>query len=169
MGKEFAGKAAVSTETMKMENRKDERMSKKINYKIISANEFLKAKPSGEFDREESKKSLVEIATLAKSPADYEILLDIRQTYGRLTSTDIYEFVAELSKHRHAFRNKIAVLSRSGISSIDDRQFDNAQFMELCAKNRGLMIEAFTSFEETVDWLSTSVDIDINDLSRELS
>jgi hypothetical protein len=143
-------------------------MSKKVNYKIISSNEFLKAKPSGEFDREESKKMLVEIVTFAESPVDYEMLLDVRQAYGRLTSTDIYEFVTELSKHRYAFRNKIAVLSRGNISSQNDRQFDNTQFMELCAKNRGLQVEAFTSFEETIDWLNTSVDIEINNLSREL-
>ena len=138
-------------------------MPKKVDYKIISANEFLKAKPSGEFDREESKKVLIEIAMLIESPADYEILLDIRQAHGNLTFVDIYEFVTELGKHRSAFRNKIAVLSRN------DRQLDNARFMEVCAKNRGFQIGAFTNFEETIDWLTTSVDIDINNPSKELS
>ncbi len=138
-------------------------MAKKVEYKIISANEFLKAKPSGEFDHEESKKMLVEIATLIESPANCEVLLDFRETYGNLTFFDIYEFVAELGKHRSTFRNKTAVLSR------DDRQFDNAKFMELCAKNRGFQVKVFTNFEETIDWLASSVDIEINNPSRELS
>jgi hypothetical protein len=127
----------------------------KIEYKIIRANEFLRAKPSGEFDREESKKVLVEIVEIAKSHTDCELMLDIRNAYGKLTFVDIYEFVAELGKHITAFRNKIAVLSRQ-----DDRQFDNSKFMELCAKNRGFYVEAFTNFEESVNWLTTSVDIE---------
>lgn len=138
-------------------------MAKKVEYKIISTNEFLKAKPSGEFDWEESKKMLVEIATLIESSANCEILLDVRESYGNLTFFDIYEFVTELGRHRSIFRNKIAVLSR------DDHQFDNAMFMELCAKNRGFRVRVFTNFEETIDWFSTSVDVEVNSPSGELS
>ncbi len=124
-------------------------MPKKVDYMIVSAKDFIKAKPSGEIDLEQSKKILGEIATIAEPPADYEILLDIRQTYGNLTFIDVYGLVMEFGKHRAAFRNKIAVLSR------DDRQFDNAQFMELCAKNRFFHIAAFINVEETIDWLTT--------------
>ena len=134
--------------------------NEKVEYKIISANEFLRAKPSGEFDREESKKVLVEIVEVAISHADGELMLDVREAYGKLTFVDIYEFVAELGKHITDFRNKIAVLSRQ-----DDRQFDNSKFMELCAKNRGFHVEAFTNFEESINWLTTSVDIEINNPS----
>lgn len=137
-------------------------MAKGIEYKIITANEFLKAKPSGEFDREESKKMLVNIAVFAGCSADYEILIDARQAYGNLTFVDMYEFVKELGKHRNAFLNKIAVLSRN------DRQFDNAHFMELCATNKGFQVGAFTDFEEAIDWLITSVEVDINDPCKEL-
>jgi len=123
-------------------------MTKKIDYKIISAKDFIKAKPSGEMDFEQSKKILGEIATIAEPPADYEILLDIRQVYSNLTFTDVYWLAMEFCKHRTAFHNKIVVLSR------DDHQFDNAQFMELCAKNRGFQIAAFFNFEEATDWLA---------------
>ena len=128
-------------------------MTTKVDYKIISAKDFLKAKPSGELDFEQSKKLLREIAVIAEPPASYEILLDIRQIYGNLTFTHIYELVAELGRYRSSFRNKIAVLSR------DDHQFDNAQFMELCAKNRGFQITAFFNFEEAIDWLTTCIKV----------
>ncbi len=124
------------------------------NYRIISAKDFIKAKASGELDREESIKLLIEIATLIESPSAYDIFLDVRQAYGDLTLFDIYEFVEELGRHRDAFRNKIAVLSREGL------QLDNTKFMELCAKNRGLQVGVFTDFEQTIDWLTTSTDID---------
>ena len=133
------------------------------NYKIISAKDFIKAKPSGEIDLEQSKKVLVELASIAKPRADCEILLDVRQVYTNLDFSDIYELVVELVKYRSSFRNKIAVLSRG------DRQFDNVQFMELCAKNRGFQIRAFVDFEKTIDWLTHSVEIKKKSLSREPS
>ncbi len=127
-------------------------------YKIINAMDFIKAKPSGKIDLAQSKKLLIEIASIAEPPADYEILLDIREARGNLRLIDVYELVRELGRHRSAFRNKIALLVR------DDYQLDNARFMELCAKNRGFKIGAFTDFEETINWLTTSVDIGKNNL-----
>ena len=135
-------------------------MAKKVNYRIISAKDFLKAKPSGQFDREESMKILVKIVTFIKSSGDYDILLDIREAFGSVTYLDIYDFVAELKKHRNVIHNKIAVLSRE-----DGQQFDNVQFMELCAKNRGLNVGVFTSYESTINWLATSCEIEINNPS----
>ena len=125
----------------------------KANYKIISAQDFIKAKPSGELDLEQSKKVLIELAAIAEPPADYEILLDAREAYGNLTYVDVYQLVEVLGEHRSSFRNKIALLSR------EDRQFDNAKFMELCAKNRGFQVGAFNDFEKAIDWLTTCRDI----------
>ena len=135
----------------------------KTNYKIISAQDFIKAKPSGELDLEQSKKVLIELAAITKPPADYEILLDAREAYGNGTYVDMYQLVEVLGEHRSSFRNKIALLSRG------DHQFDNAKFMELCAKNRGFRVGAFTNFEEAIDWLTTSVDIEKTNSSREIS
>jgi len=122
-------------------------------YKIIKANDFLKAKPTGETDIEKTRKMIAKIASLAKPPADYEILIDVRESYGNLTIFDMYEIVTELGRHRHAFRNKIAVIVRF------DYQWDKVQFLKLCAKNRGFRVESFTEFEDAIDWLTTAVDV----------
>lgn len=111
-------------------------MNMKATYKIINAKDFIKANPSGKVDLAQSKQMLIELATIAEPPADYEILLDIREVnkhlnYGHLNYCEIYQFIEELGRHRSAFRNKIAVLARP------DSQFDRACFMKLCAKNRG--------------------------------
>ncbi|MHC4647673.1 MAG: hypothetical protein ACYTBJ_19580 [Planctomycetota bacterium] len=124
----------------------------KVSYKIINARDFIKAKPTGEIDLEESKKLLGQIAAMASPPAAYEILIDARESYGNLNYADMWELVAELGRHREAFRNKIAFLVR------DDEQFDKASFLQLCAKNRGFEVSAFTSFEETINWLHSSGD-----------
>ena len=140
-------------------------MAKKVEYKIISTNDFMKVKPSGEFDREETKKVLIELAEILESSGDYEVLFDVRQALPiiPLTLFDVYEFVEEIGRHRTKFCRKIAVLTR------EDHQVDNAQFFELCAKNRGFRAEAFTNFEAAIDWLSTTVDIERNNPSGELS
>ena len=123
-------------------------------YRIISAKDFIKAQPSGVPDLRQAKQMLVELALLADSPEDFDIMLDCRLVHGHLTLSDVYELVAELGRYRSSFCNKIAVLSR------DDYQFDNAKFMELCARKRGFHVEAFISYEETIDWLMISKDVE---------
>jgi hypothetical protein len=125
----------------------------KTTYKIISAKDFIKANPTGEPDLAEAKRILIELVSIAQPPADYEILLDVRETYGHLTYFDMYELVAELGRHRGTFHNKIAFLARN------DHQFDKGRFMELCAKNRGFQVCAFTDFEETIEWLQEAVEV----------
>ena len=125
----------------------------KTTYKIISAKDFIKASPTGEPDLEQAKRILIELVSIAQPPADYEILLDIRESYGHLTYFDIYELVAELGRHRGIFHNKIAWLSRN------DHQFDKGRFLELCARNRGFQVSVFTDFEETIEWLQEAVEV----------
>ena len=126
-------------------------------YRVISGKDFIKAKPTGQIDLAESKKVLASIASITKPPADYEILLDIRDVnvniniHKQINHFEILEFVKELVRNRSAFRNKIAVLSR------DDKQFDNSRFAELCATNRGLLVKAFISFEKAIEWLTSPI------------
>jgi len=127
-------------------------------YKIISAKDFIKANPSGDIDLEESKKIFVELAAIAKPPADYEILMDLRQTNinttKHLSFWDVVEFAKEFCRYRDAFRNKVAFLCRN------DQQFDRAKFTQLFTTNRGFRVAAFTNFEEAIDWMAEPEDID---------
>ena len=134
----------------------------KTTYKLISAKDFIKTHPTGEPDLEQSKKILIELAAIAEPPADYEILLDVRDSYGHLSFFDMYELVAEFGRHRSSFRNKIAFLCRT------DDQFDRGRFLELCARNRGFQVGAFTDFQETIEWLQTTVEVgkDVSQKSR---
>ena len=122
-------------------------MADKINFTTINFKDFIKAKPRGEFDFEQSKSLLVELVSVDKSPSAYNVLIDIRDAYGHLDISDIYEIAFELSRHIGAFRNKIAFVVR------DDVQAINASFLEVYAHDRGLNIKAFTEFEETIKWL----------------
>ncbi len=117
------------------------------SHKVIKANDFIRSKQNGEIDYEETKQIFIEIAKTATPPADYEIILDVRENYTKLNNFQIYELVQELVRHRESFREKIAVLCRK------DDQIDRANFFELCGQNRGFFIEVFTDFEAVIKWL----------------
>ena len=121
-----------------------------INYKIIHAKDFIRAKPTGELDLEHSKIGLGQIVKMVNCTDDSELLLDVREAYGNMDHNDLWKIVLELEKHRSAFRNKIAVLAR------DDEQFNKAVFLELCASISGFKISAFDDFEKATNWLQSS-------------
>ncbi len=121
-----------------------------INYKIICAKDFIRAKPTGEVDLEQSKIVISQLVEMASVTADYELLVDIREAYGNMDHNNLWELILELGKHRSAFRNKIAVLAR------DDEQFNKAVFLELCASIGGFKISAFDDFEQATNWLQSS-------------
>jgi len=120
-----------------------------VNYKIIQAKDFIKAKPTGGIDLEESKKVLGLLAEMAKLVEDCEILLDVREAYGDLDMADLNELVLEFGRHREAFRSKIAVLARN------DEQFNKAVFVEMFAGIDGFKVMAFTEFEDAINWLQS--------------
>jgi hypothetical protein len=127
-----------------------------VNYKIIQAKDFIKAKPTGGIDLDESKKVLGQIADMAKVVGDCEILMDLREAYGNLDMDDLHELVLEFGRHRDAFRSKIAVITRN------DEQFNKAVFVEMCANIDGFTVVAFIDFEKATNWLQT--DDSIQDL-----
>jgi hypothetical protein len=127
-----------------------------VMYKIIQTRDFIKVKPSGEVDFAESKRILGEMAEIANLPGEYNILLDVRETFGNLNHDDVWELVEELGHRRKAFRNKIAVLTR------DDEQFNKAAFAEMCANMsiHDFKLSAFTEFEQATEWLQSSGGLD---------
>jgi hypothetical protein len=120
-----------------------------IDYKIIQAKDFIKAKPTGEVDLKESKKVLGQLAEMLGLMGNYELLLDVREAHGNMQQAELEELVLELVRHKDVFRNKIAVITR------DDEQFNKAVFVEMCANIDGLTVAAFIDFEEAINWLQS--------------
>lgn len=114
--------------------------------KLIHTQDFIRATLEGKLDFETSKKILIEIASATADLVDYEILLDTRKSDVELSVTDLWYLAAELSHLGKAFSRKTAVLCPV-------ERFDKAAFFALCAKNRGFRVQAFTSFEDAINWL----------------
>ena len=121
-----------------------------LNLRLIHTKDFLKTTPTGELDLETSKRLILKFALEHPSPGQYDVLVDTRQTIGRLTLFDMAEMVNVMIEHRGSFRSKVVVLTSHGY------QFDHAKFMELYANNRGFQVGAFDDFEEAMNWLMTS-------------
>ena len=119
----------------------------KAEVKIVRARDFLKTTASGELNLAGSKKLLAQIAELNETSDFHEILIDIRETTSKMTLSDIYEIVNELTKYRKAFRKKVAILLGP------NNDIDKASFLEMCAQNRGFLVKGVDNFEEAITWL----------------
>jgi hypothetical protein len=113
--------------------------------------------PGGEIDLNNSKQILLRLATINKPPSNHDVLLDFRDTTGRITVTDIVMLVEFMIDRRDSFRNKLAILTQPG------PRYELAAFMELYAGNRGFQVSAFDNFEAAILWLATSVDVTSED------
>jgi hypothetical protein len=116
--------------------------------KVISARDFLRVTAEDTIDLNASRQVLIEIAVKAALLKDFQIILDTRKAPSHLSVVDLWQLASELSEHGKAFQRKTAVLC-------PPERFDRAKFFALCAANRGFRVEAFTSFEEAIDWLTT--------------
>ena len=117
------------------------------NIRIISARDFIKATPEGQFDFESSKEFLISVASVSSALNDHEILIDTRKTDCELSSSELWHLAAELDERRRSFSGRTAVLCPA-------ERFDQAGFFALCAHNRGFRVKAFASFEEAIGWLT---------------
>ena len=119
--------------------------------KIIHARDFIRATPDGGFDFETAKKLLIEIGLTAEPLPNHDIILDLRKAEPLLSVTEIWILATELRNLLKSFNGRTAVLLAPG------RRLDLASFFVLCAQNRGFKINAFTSYEDTIEWLIADV------------
>lgn len=113
---------------------------------IIHAQDFIRATPDGQIDLESARKGLIDIAASAAPLGDHRILVDTRHAQVAMSITDLWYLASELSNSSKTFSRKTAVLCPL-------EGFDKAGFFALCAQNRGFPVNAFTSFEDAIEWL----------------
>ena len=116
--------------------------------RVIHASEFLKATPEGPLDVTLAKRLLVQIPSAAGPASTFEVLVDTRRTQSDMSAADLWNVAAELGRLRSVFSRKTAVLCPL-------EHFDRAAFMAFCARERGLRVKAFTSYEDAFEWLFT--------------
>jgi hypothetical protein len=113
---------------------------------IIHAHDFLKATSDGKLDLEASKQLLTQIASASVGLEDHDIILDTRAAHSSLTAFDLWYLAREVAIHRNFFGRKKAILC-------PPERFDHAELFALCAQDRGLKAQAFTSYEDAMEWI----------------
>jgi hypothetical protein len=117
------------------------------NIKVIHARDFVCAKPDGQLNLEESEKLLRDIVGLAEPLEDFDILVDTRESASTLSATDLWYLADRLANYPKTFTGKTAILCPS-------ERFDHASFFALSAGKKGIDMQAFTSYEEAMNWLN---------------
>ncbi len=115
--------------------------------KIITARDFLEVTTDGIVTMATSRQLISDIANAEHNLADYELLVDFRDTQSQLSVMNVYELAAELCKHGTAFRRKVALVVTPGFNS------DQANFFETCSHNRGFSVNAYTDYESALRWI----------------
>ena len=116
------------------------------NVKIIHASDFIRARPEGPAQLEDAEQMLKDIAVAGAGLDSYEVLVDTRRVTGSLSATDLWTLAQQLVRFRTTFAHRTAILCPL-------EKFDHSRFFALCAENRGFNIQAFTSYEEAIEWL----------------
>ena len=114
--------------------------------RVIQPSDFVRARPDGQCDLEAGERLLAEIAEKADDLQDFSILVDTRRVTGMLSAGQLWYLAEKFAVHPHIGHRKTAILCPRS-------RFDHAQFFGLCAENRGSNVEAFTSYEEAMEWL----------------
>ncbi|MGB7161338.1 MAG: hypothetical protein WBD40_24985 [Tepidisphaeraceae bacterium] len=125
-----------------------------LQLRIIHANDFLRASPTGELDLQGSKELLLTLAAANKPPADRDILLDLRSASGsKLETLELIALVRMMVDHLVSFQHKLALLIAP------DAPGYRAQLVEHLADSRGFNVEVFKDFEQAMTWLMTSTPV----------
>jgi hypothetical protein len=117
------------------------------NVRVIQHSDFLRASADGRVDLGAAIRLLQSVATAAAPLDDYEVLIDIRDTVGRLDPDELQQLATSLSRFDRTFLRKTAVLC-------PPERFDNGHLFSVLAANRGFSgVRAFLDYENAMEWL----------------
>ena len=108
---------------------------------------------SGTLDFAASKIAVKSLVAEPSFDERCEVLLDFRDIECAMSVVDIFQLAEHIGFPNPALptKKKIAVLVTG------HRAFDHAQFLELCASNRGLKMGAFEDYENADAWLNADL------------
>jgi hypothetical protein len=116
------------------------------NIKVIQATDFIRAAPDGKAYIEKAEQLLKDIADAGAGLEGFHVLVDTRRVTGGLTASELWYLADKLVHYRRTFGNKTAILCPV-------ERFDHSRFFALCAENKGFNVQAFTAYEDAMEWL----------------
>ena len=124
--------------------------------KVYKVKDFIRKTQTGNIDLKRSKEIVRELANAAGSHTDHNILIDLRETTVSVSNiVDILEVAREFGSSVSSFKNKIA-----NIVPDDHERMVIAHRFKACMDMQGFEYEIFTDYENAIEWLSETEDID---------
>jgi len=99
-----------------------------------------------------TKDALDAIMNATEQYSKYRILIDSRRQYAEPSIIDCFEFAKNLSSQRHWFNFLVAVV-------VQNESVKAAEFAEIVAKNRGIVLKVFSHDSLAVAWLRNGKDV----------
>jgi hypothetical protein len=126
----------------------------KTQIKVYPLKHLIVMDASGTLDLEASKAALALLVANPGFNASDEVLLDLRDVECEVSTTDLFEIAELMATSRAGFNTtkRTAVLVENHRNG--HLPFNKAQFLELCADNRGLNVHAFEDRRAADEWLS---------------
>jgi hypothetical protein len=131
-------------------------MSATVKYRVFHHERWIKTTVEGRLDLDQSLRMIRTLDDDPDIPAPFNLLIDLRNAPCVLTVTEVTEVVACMQQRWESFAKgrKIAVVVS------DKPALDRAAFMELCARNRGFLVRAFTELDKARAWLEADASLD---------
>jgi hypothetical protein len=79
------------------------------SYKIYRTRDFIKKSQKGKVDLHRSLALVRELAEAADFHKDSNIMIDLRDTTGKLDLRELLEVTLEFARYKNVFRNKMVV------------------------------------------------------------
>lgn len=114
--------------------------------KVAEAKPYLRVTAHGKHTVEAAREALALIAEHRRTGST-SLLIDVREAASYLLLPEIRVIADEFVRLQIASGNRTAILCTQ-------ERYDNVQFFAVSARTMGCDVQAFTSFEDAVDWLT---------------
>ena len=128
-------------------------------HRVFRAQHLIVMDASGILDLHASVAALKRLAMDPGFDSRAEVLLDLRDIECRMSINNIYSLAEAMAWPDPALptHRQIAIL-------VDGKlEFDHAQFLAMCAENRGLTVAAFEDYDKASQWLNADLPPDPKD------
>ena len=134
------------------------------NLQVIRVSDFIRLNTKGEYDQEQTRRALSDIAAACVRSGIDSALIDIRDARSDMRMDDLYQLALAFKTMGFRKTHRLAILYRSFSGERVDffamRPGERAEFFAMCASEGGWNVRAFEDYEHAMEWLSSALPVE---------
>ena len=135
-----------------------------FNLQIIRPSDFIRLNGKGEYDQEETRTALRNIATTCILSGIDRAMIDVRDARSDMQMEDLRELAMKFKEMGFRKHHRLAILHRSTsgerVEFFAMRPGERAEFFAMCASQSGWNVQAFDDFERAMEWLGSASSVE---------